>query len=213
MGSLSLPNRASADAYSFGLNYLKRVQLAFLIVPVMNQAASFDSSARISCLLRFFLSSEGCCVTSVNVPTPQTMAGSVVARKRNVECRTKVKTGCKTCRSVIADRSHHRSTPQDCEFRREVSSAMIMLNIAIELGRSNATRISRFAKNVSTLVVLAMATSPPLDFLPVNPSTMLMLAASSQTLVYNPSGPPSLRSPLRTSTFSIVTSQPKPCST
>jgi hypothetical protein len=128
VGSLSLPNRASADACSSGLNYLKRVQLGFLIVPLMNHAASFDSSARISCLLRFFLFllSEGCCATSVNVPT--TMAGSVVARKRNIECRTKVKTGCATCRSVIVDRSHHRSTPQDCKFRREASSAVIVLN-------------------------------------------------------------------------------------
>ena len=106
----------------------KRVRLVPLMVPVMNHAASFYSSARISCLLRFFLSSEGCCVTSVNVPTPQTMAGSVVARKRNIECRTKVKTGCATCRSVIVDISHHRSTPQDCEFRREVSAAVIVLN-------------------------------------------------------------------------------------
>ena len=143
-------------------------------------------------------------------PTPRpTMDGSVVARKRNIKCRTKVKTGCATCRSVITDRSNHRSTPQDCEFQLCSDCAQS----AIELGRSNATRISRFAKNVSILVVLATATSPPLDFLPVNPSTTLMLAASSQTLVYNPSGPPSLRSPLRTSTFSIVTSQPKPCLT
>lgn len=130
VGSLSLPNRASADACSSGLHYLStcltRVQLAFLMVPVMNHAASFDSSARISCLLRFFLLSEGCCATSVDVPT--TMAGSVFARKRNIECRTKVKTGCATCRSVIVDRSYHRSTPQDCEFRREVSSAVIVLN-------------------------------------------------------------------------------------
>ena len=70
VGSLSLPNRASADACSSGLNYLKRVQLAFLMVPVMNHAASFDSSARISCLLRIFLSSEGCCATGVNVLPP-----------------------------------------------------------------------------------------------------------------------------------------------
>jgi hypothetical protein len=68
VGSLSLPNRASADACSLGLNYLKRVPLAFLMVPVMNHATSFDSSARISCLLRFFLSSEVCCATSVNIP-------------------------------------------------------------------------------------------------------------------------------------------------
>lgn len=105
--------------------YLKRVQLAFLMVPVMNHTASFDSPARISCFLRFFLLCEGCCATSVNVPI--TMAGSVVARKRNIECRTKVKTGCATCRSVIVDRPHHRSTPQDCELRREVSSAVIVL--------------------------------------------------------------------------------------
>jgi hypothetical protein len=125
VGSLSLPNRASAEACSSDLNYLKRVQLAFLMVPVMNHAASFDSPARISCFLRFFLLCEGCCATSVNVPI--TMAGSVVARKRNIECRTKVKTGCATCRSVIVGRSHHRSTPQDCELRREVSSAVIVL--------------------------------------------------------------------------------------
>jgi hypothetical protein len=68
VGSLSLPNRANADACF--LNYLKEVQLAFLGVPVMNHAISFNSSARISYLLRFFLSSEGCCVTSVNVPPP-----------------------------------------------------------------------------------------------------------------------------------------------
>ena len=169
------------------------------MVPVMNHAALFDSSARISCLLRFFLLSEGCCATSVNVPT--TMAGSVVAPKRNIECRTKVKTGCATCRSVILDRSYHLSTPQDCA------------QLAIELGRSNATRISRFAKNVSTLVVLATATSPPLDSLPVNPSITFMLAVSSQTLDYDPSSPPSLRSPLRISIFLIVASRLKPCST
>ena len=56
------------------------------------------------------------------------MAGSVVARKRNIECRTRVKTGCTTCRSVIADRSYHESVPQDCEGVREVSSAVIVLN-------------------------------------------------------------------------------------
>jgi hypothetical protein len=50
--------------------YLKRVQLALLTVPVINHAASFDSSARISCLLRIILSSEGCCATSVNVQPP-----------------------------------------------------------------------------------------------------------------------------------------------
>ena len=58
VGSLSLPNRASADACSSRLNYLKRVQLAFLIVPVRNHAASFDSSARISFLVRFPSSSR-----------------------------------------------------------------------------------------------------------------------------------------------------------
>lgn len=142
------------------------------------------------------------------------MAGSVVARKRNIKYKTKVKTGCATCRSVIADRSHHLSRPQDCEFRWEVGQLCSdCAHQAIELGRSNATRISHFAKNVSTLVALAMATSPPLDFLLVNPSTAPTLAASSQTLVYNPSGPPSLTSPLRISTFSIVISQPKLCST
>lgn len=147
-------------------------------------------------------------------PCP-TMAGSVVARRqrRNIECRTKVKTGCATCRSVIADRDpitglHPKTVNVDGgQLHSDWAQS------AIELGRLNATRISRFAKNVSTLVVLVMATSPPLDFLPVNPSTALMLVASSQTSVYNPSGPPPLRSPLRTSTFSIVISQPKPCST
>ena len=83
---------------------------------------------------------------------------------------------------------------------------------AIEVGKSNVTRTSHFAKNVSTLVVLATATSPTSEISPVNPATALMLAASSQTLVHNPTGPPPSRS-LRISIFSIVTSQPKPCST
>lgn len=53
-------------------------------------------------------------------------------------------------------------------------------------------RTSPFAENVSTLVVLATATSLPFDSSsPVNPSRMIMLAASSQVLLgYNPSVPP-----------------------
>ncbi len=49
---------------------IKQVQLNLLMAPVMNHVASLDSSARIYYLLRFFLSSEGCCTTSVNVPLP-----------------------------------------------------------------------------------------------------------------------------------------------
>ena len=142
--------------------------------------------------------------------THPTMAGSVVARKRNINCGTKVKTGCATCRSVIANRSITGLHPKTVDLMGgQLYSGCA--HSAIELGRSNATRTSRFAKNVSILVVLATVTSPPLDLLPVNPSTTLMLAASSQTLVYSPRRPPSLRSPLRTSTFSIITSQPKQC--
>ena len=50
---------APTHAPQLSINMLdtKQVQLAFLMVPVMNHAASFDSSARISCLLRFFPSS------------------------------------------------------------------------------------------------------------------------------------------------------------
>ena len=56
-----------------------------------------------------------------------TTAGSVVSRKRDIECRTKVKTGCTTCRSVKADRFNYWSTPQDSELRREVGFGMIVL--------------------------------------------------------------------------------------
>jgi len=52
----------------------------------------------------------------------------------------------------------------------------------VELGRSNATRRSHFAKDVSTLVGLATVTSLPSEFVPVNPSTTLMLAAPSEAL-------------------------------
>ena len=161
------------------------------LIRLLGFLACYDFSSR----LRVLRDNREC-------PTPRpTMTGSVVARKGNIERKTKVKTGCATCRSVILDRSYHLSTPQDCA------------QLAIELGRSNATRISRFAKNVSTLVVLATATSPPLDSLQVNPSITFMLAVSSQTLDYDPSSPPSLRSPLRISIFLIVASRLKPCST
>jgi len=89
------------------------------------------------------------------LPGPR-MDGSLVI-KRNLERRTKVKTGCKTCRSVISDESR----------RRFIHHVLCLMEVpcndhtetAIELGKSNATRPSQFVKNVSTLGGLATATS------------------------------------------------------
>lgn len=53
------------------------------------------------------------------------MTRSDAARKKNPEDRTKVKTGCATCRLVATGRFHHCYTPQECEFRHCISLVLI----------------------------------------------------------------------------------------
>lgn len=148
---------------------------------------------------------------SPSSPLHSTMARSVVAPKRSIRGAPKTKTGCATCRSVIAHRIQYHFAPNDGASRRDVSSAVTMLTQAIEFERSNATSISRRAKNVSTQVGPATATKSRLDWFTVSP--MHLPAATSLTSTYHTGGTPLPRLCKKTSNSSITTSQPKLCST
>lgn len=66
---------------------------------MINQTISIDSSARNCCSLQLVSSFVRCRAESVNVLGHRpTMSRSPVAMKRDNRCRTKVRTGCTTCR-------------------------------------------------------------------------------------------------------------------